>query len=56
MSILRFSDGMTLDTSGPLRVVLKKDGHYVLGQGMSIPVDSHEEGLKIIKEHQGEKK
>ena len=56
MSILRFSDGMTLDTSGPLRVVRKRDGYYVLGQGMSIPVDSYEEGKEIIEKHQGEKK
>ena len=50
MSILRFNDGMTLDTSGKLRVVRKRDGYYVLGEGMSLPVDSRQEGLEIINE------
>lgn len=35
--MLRFTDGMTLNTSGPLRAVRKADGWYVLGDGMSIP-------------------
>ena len=56
MSILRFNDGMTLNTSGPLRVVRKRDGYYVLGKGKSIPVDSREEGREVIKEMQGDKK
>ena len=34
---LRFTDGVTLHTEGPLRTVCLRDGWYVLGQGMSIP-------------------
>ena len=50
MSLLKFSDGVTIDTSGPLRVTRKRDGYYVVGEGMSIPVDSREEGKEIIQE------
>ena len=50
MGILRFTDGVTLNTDGKLRVVRKKDGYYVLGEGMSIPVESREEGKEIIKQ------
>ncbi len=53
--MLHFSDGVNLDTSGPLRVVHLKDGWYVLGNGMSIPVDSREEGEMIIREVTPEK-
>jgi len=45
---LRFSDGMTFDTSGKLRMVRKSDGLYVVGNGCLIPVDSPEEALEII--------
>jgi hypothetical protein len=48
MSILRFSDGMTIKTDGKLRVILKSDGYYVVGQGMSIPVRSRKEGEEAI--------
>ena len=45
---MRFSDGMTFDTSGPLRLTRRKDGWYVVGNGMLCPVDSIEEGEKFI--------
>jgi hypothetical protein len=48
---LRFSDGGNIDTSGPLRV-LHLAGYYVIGEGMSIPVNSREEAEKIIEEMQ----
>src|SRR5947207_1539500 len=35
--MLRFSDGVNIDTSGALRVLRLADGYYVVGQGMSIP-------------------
>jgi hypothetical protein len=50
MSILRFSDGVTIDTSGPLRVLELSDGFYVVGEGFLIPVSSEEEALEKIKE------
>ena len=45
---MRFSDGMTFDTSGPLRLTRRRDGRYVVGNGMLCPVDSIEEGEKFI--------
>lgn len=48
MSKLRFSDGMEIDTDGELRIVRKRDGLYVVGQGMCCPVDSPAEGRALI--------
>lgn len=45
---LRFNDGQNFDTSGPLRLTKRKDGWYVIGQGMLIPVDSPAEGNETI--------
>tara|TARA_A100001015_G_C14985583_1_gene711405 strand:+ start:421 stop:585 length:165 start_codon:yes stop_codon:yes gene_type:complete len=54
MSKLHFNDGVSIDTSGPLRVLRLKDGFYVVGQGMCVPVDSREDAVAYIKELQGE--
>jgi len=35
--MLRFNDGMNVDTSGPLRVLRARDGFYVAGEGWLIP-------------------
>lgn len=48
MSKLTFSDGMTFDLSGQLRVELRSDGYYVLGQGMMMAVNTFEEGQEYI--------
>ena len=48
-NMLRFSDGVEIDTSGPLRVLTLSDGHYVVGKGMLIPVNNLEEAQKIIQ-------
>jgi hypothetical protein len=47
--MLRFSDGVEIDTAGPLRVLTLPDGHYVVGNGMLIPVNSLEEAQEIIQ-------
>ena len=47
---LRFSDGMTFNTDGPLRITRRSDGLYVIGNGMLIPVKDRKEGRDIIKE------
>jgi len=49
MSILKFSDGEEFDLSGPLRVIERSDGWYVLGNNRMIPVSSQSEGLKLIE-------
>ncbi len=56
MSQLKFSDGMTFDLSGELRVELRSDGYYVLGQGMMMAVDTLEQGQKIIADKNSGKK
>ena len=50
MSSLTFSDGMTFKTDGKLRVTHRKDGWYVVGNGMLIPVATYEEGKEFIQE------
>lgn len=48
MSMLRFNDGVTFDTSGPLRIVYRRDGLYVVGQGLMIPVRDANEGRELM--------
>ncbi len=47
---MRFSDGMTFDTSGDYRVVRKSDGLYVVGHGMLIPVSDSAEAREVISD------
>lgn len=49
MSILRFTDGESFDTSGPIRKEERYDGWYVLGDGKMIPVRDEEEADIVIK-------
>ena len=49
MSYLRFTDGMSFDTSGPLRLTLRSDGMYVVGRGMLVPVRDEREGRQLIE-------
>jgi hypothetical protein len=50
---LHFSDGVSIDTSGPLRILLLEDGAYVVGQGNLIPVNSQEEAEERIAKMKG---
>lgn len=49
MSVLRFTDGESFDTSGPIRKEERYDGWYVLGDGKLIPVRDEEEADIVIK-------
>lgn len=49
--MLRFNDGMEFDVSGPMRLSHRSDGWYVVGRGRLIPVDSPDEGNKIIEKY-----
>jgi hypothetical protein len=51
MSTLRFSDGEVFNTCGPVRAEQRKDGWYVMGKGMLIPVDNMAEAIKLVCEH-----
>ena len=53
--MLRFSDGVTIDTSGEPRVVRLRDGLYVVGNGMSIPVSDDEEADRMLASLTGAK-
>jgi hypothetical protein len=48
MTRLQFTDGVRIDTSGPYRVIHKRDGWYVVGRGMCLPVDDEQEGREFI--------
>ena len=48
--MIKFSDGMTFDTTGPLRLTCRSDGWYVVGEGMLCPVDNIEAGQKLIQD------
>jgi hypothetical protein len=56
MSLLKFSDGEQFDLSGPLRVELRSDGYYVLGENMMVAVDTLEKGIKMISDKKSGKK
>jgi len=48
--VINFSDGISVDTSGELRVLLLDDGYYVVGKGFLIPVADAEEAAATIRE------
>ncbi len=50
MSILRFSDGVEIDTSGEYRTLKLKDGWYVVGQGTLQPCADQEEAVSVRDE------
>jgi hypothetical protein len=47
--MLRFNDGINIDTSGPLRTLHLHDGWYVVGKGMLIPVGSEQKAMDQIE-------
>lgn len=53
---LRFSDGTSFDTSGPMRVELRKDGYYAVGAGLLIPASSYEDAENLVKQFSKNKK
>ena len=53
--ILRFNDGLDIDTSGELRIYRGRDGWYVLGHGCSIPCSDKadaEDCLRMMRQPQ----
>ncbi len=47
--MLSFNDGISIDTSGSLRKLELKDGWYVVGEGMLLPVDDEGEADRLLK-------
>lgn len=56
MSILRFSDGEEFDTSVELQLMKRKDGWYVIGEGLLIPVVDIDKGRAMLKQIKEERK
>jgi hypothetical protein len=54
--ILRFTDGVNIDTSGPLRTVELEDGWYVVGEGMSIPCRDRMDAHNALRLMRGERR
>ena len=48
--ILKFSDNIEINTSGPIRRLSLSDGLYVVGNGMLIPCKDEKEVTKLINE------
>jgi hypothetical protein len=48
--MLRFSDGVNINTSGELRKLHLSDGMYITGKGMLIPVKDDQEAEKVLKD------
>lgn len=46
---IEFSDGVKFNLQGKYRIENRRDGLYVVGKGMLLPVDTQEEGSEIIK-------
>ena len=49
MTQLNFSDGTTINTSGPVRSARIKGDLYVIGHGYCIPVQDSNEAKEIIR-------
>ena len=45
---MKFSDGVEIDTTGPLRITRASDGLYVVGNGMLCAVETRWEGEEFI--------
>lgn len=54
--MLRFSDGISIDTRGPLRPLKLHDGWYVVGEGFLISVESLQEAEEVIQKLRGGEK
>ena len=50
--MLHFNDGISIDTSGELRILELNDGCYVVGKGMLLPMDSLKECQEYIEKKQ----
>jgi hypothetical protein len=46
--MLKFNDGIIIDTSGKLRIIHLNDGYYVTGQGILIPVKDEQEARETL--------
>jgi hypothetical protein len=45
---INFTDGVSIEIAGPLRIIHLEDGYYVVGEGNLIPVEDRDDGVKIL--------
>ena len=50
--MVRFNDGVNIDTSGPPRILRLSDGFYVIGDGMCCPCNDRKEAIDILADFQ----
>jgi hypothetical protein len=48
MGLLRFSDGVTIDTGGEYSVLQLANGLYVVGNGFCVPVNDRDEADRMV--------
>ena len=46
--MLRFNDGVEIDTSGDFRVIHLADGYYVVGDGHCMPCNNLQEAETVV--------
>ena len=46
---MEFNDGITFDTSGPLRIERRRDGLYLVGENMLEAIATRKEGDDLIR-------
>lgn len=47
---VKFNGGVEIKNSGPLTIIKKEDGFYVVGDDLVCAVESVEEGQKLIRD------
>ena len=47
---LKYTDGIEIDTDGPFRILNLKDGWYLAGEGLLVPLKDEQEGLDYLAE------
>lgn len=45
---LKYTDGIEIDTDGPFRILHHRDGWYLAGEGLLIPLENEQEGLDYL--------
>jgi hypothetical protein len=53
--MLHFSDGISIDTSGELKILKLHDGYYIVGNGMLLPMKNKKEAIDFLKQKRGER-
>ena len=46
--MLRFSDGVSIDTNGPYRTLQLSDGWYLVGNGVLLPARDEAEAKQLL--------